>query len=453
MAIPRGQLDPAQRVLAAGLVSGARGCVQEKTSAAPGLLRRAGSLCLDLIDWSCRFRFALVLYALIPERMRKSIRRWLGRIARTSSLGINLVGYARGEFGVAEILRRYVHTLQGSTVPFTVRNFDVGIASRQGDHSLHDLLSEEFRYEVNLFCINADQMPLVREHWGDAVFAGRYNIGCWFWELEKFPARWHGAIDWMDEIWVTSPFVREAIAACTPKPVHIVPVSLSVNLPRSYSRSEYGLADGVFLCLYSFDFNSFASRKNAQGAIAAFGRAFADGRRNVRLVIKTINGERHPDALRRLTDAAAHDERIEVRDRFLDRNEMWGLLACCDCYVSLHRSEGLGLGMAECMLLGKPVVATAYSGNLAFMDAENSCLVRYALVPVEEGEYPAWEGQHWADPDIDQAAAYLRRLADDPAYARQVGEKAKASVRQRFSVTTSLAAVMDRLVDIRARQG
>ena len=92
---------------------------------------------------------------------------------------------------------------------------------------------------------------------------------------------------------------------------------------------------------------------------------------------------------------------------------MWALQASCDCYVSLHRSEGLGLGMAECMLLGKPVVATAYSGNLAFMDADNSCLVDYSLIPVREGEYPAWQDQHWAEPDIEQAAAYLRRLADD----------------------------------------
>jgi len=104
------------------------------------------------------------------------------------------------------------------------------------------------------------------------------------------------------------------------------------------------------------------------------------------------------------------------------------------------------------MLLGKPVVATAYSGNLAFMDADNSCLVGYSLVPVKEGEYPAWEGQHWAEPDIDQAAAYLQRLADDPAYARQVGEKAKASVGVSLSAEASLAAIAARLADIRSRQ-
>jgi glycosyltransferase involved in cell wall biosynthesis len=107
--------------------------------------------------------------------------------------------------------------------------------------------------------------------------------------------------------------------------------------------------------------------------------------------------------------------------------------------------------MAECMLLGKPVVATAYSGNLAFMDADNSCLVDYALVPVREGEYPAWQGQHWAEPDIDQAAAYLRRLAEEPAYARRIGDRAEASVRERLSASASSAAIAARLAAIRAR--
>jgi glycosyltransferase involved in cell wall biosynthesis len=466
LGIPESHFDPVHRALAARPADGAPDVGQndlkqpdlrhrdsarhdrtpEKRHSMPASLRRASSRCLNLIRWTCRSRFVLHAYAMIPERMRNSIRRRLERIAEKP--GINLVGYAHGEFGIGEILRRYAYTLQGSDVPFVVRNFDVGIASRQCDLSMRDFLSEECRYEVNLFCINADQLPMAREHLGDAVFAGHYNIGCWFWELEEFPEQWHGAIDLVDEIWVTSPFVRDAIAACTSKPVNIVPVALGVDLPRNYSRREFRLAEGAFLCLVSFDFNSFATRKNAEGAITAFRRAFAEGRSNVRLLIKTINGQRHPDELRRLTAVAAGDDRIEVRDGFLDRFGMWALQACCDCYVSLHRSEGFGLQMAECMLLGKPVVATGYSGNLAFMDANNSCLVSYSLVSVEEGEYPAWQGQHWAEPDIDQAAAYLKRLADEPAYARRIGEKAKASVRRRLSSEKSLAAMSARLVDI-----
>jgi glycosyltransferase involved in cell wall biosynthesis len=463
MGIPERHLEPARGALTALSVYDAQDASAAEWRPASGPARRAASLCLDVINWSYRFRPARRFYATIPEGTRNRVRRRLERIAgRPAAVvptsrpqvrtGINLVGYAYGEFGVAEVLRRFAHALHGGGVPFVVRNFDTGIASRQGDRSMQRFLSEHCRYDVNLFCINADMMPIARQQLGDAVFAGRYNIGCWFWELEKFPERWHGAIDLVDEIWVSSPFVRDAIASCTQKPVHIVPVALGVNLPERWSRSEFGLAEGVFLCLFSFDFNSFVVRKNADGTIAAFRRAFADGRRDVRLVIKTTNGERFPDALQNLIDAAAGDDRIEIRDGYLDRRGMWALQASCDCYVSLHRSEGLGLGMAECMLLGKPVVATAYSGNLAFMDADNSCLVDYSLIPVEEGEYPAWQGQHWAEPDIDQAAAYLRRLADDPVYARQIGDNAKASVSQRLSAAASLAAVTARLAQIRSQR-
>lgn len=461
MAIPQRHLDAARSTMAAPEADEVHDSAVEQWASGAGPLRRAASACLDAINWSCHYRPVLRFYALIPASARNRVRRRLERIAgRPAAVavgqgqpGINLVGYAHGEFGVAEVLRRYAHALHGGAVPFVVRNFDTGVASRQRDRSMQRFLAEECRYDVNLFCINADQMPVAREQLGDAVFGGRYNIGCWFWELEKFPAQWHGALDLVDEIWVAAPFVRDAIAACTDKPVHVVPIALRADLPARHSRSQFGLAEGVFLCLFSFDFNSFVVRKNAEGVIAAFRRAFDDDRRDVRLVIKTTNGGRFPELLQQLVDSAADDDRIEVRDGFLDRRGMWALQACCDCYVSLHRSEGLGLGMAECMLLGKPVVATAYSGNLAFMDADNSCLVDYALIAVNEGEYPDWQGQHWAEPDLDQAAAYLRRLADDPVYARQIGENARASVSQRLSTAASLAAVKARLAAIGPSRG
>ncbi|MEO7934889.1 MAG: glycosyltransferase [Dokdonella sp.] len=463
MGIPQRHLDSLHRALEVSHVEAARNSAIEPVSPAPGLLHRAASLSLDVINWSCRFRLALYFYAAIPERTRSRVRSQLERIAarsgadapvsiRHNETGINLVGYAHGEFGVAEILRRHAYALQGGGVPFVVIDFDTGVASRQDDRSMQRYLSQKCRYSVNVFCINADQMLIAHRQLGDEVFAGRYNIGCWFWELEKFPDQWQDAIEIVDEIWVTSPFVRNAIAACTDKPVHIVPVALGVDLPEQFSRSQFGLSEGVFLCLFSFDFNSFFTRKNPEGAIAAFRKAFADGRRDVRLLIKTSNGKRFPEALKYLVDVAAEDDRIEVRDGFLDRSEMWALQACCDCYLSLHRSEGLGLGMAECMLLGKPVVATAYSGNLAFMDVKNSCLVDYSLIPVKEGEYPAWQDQHWAEPDLDQAAAYLIRLADEPAYERQIGQAAKASVVQQLSPAASVAAMTARLTEIRAQR-
>jgi glycosyltransferase involved in cell wall biosynthesis len=306
------------------------------------------------------------------------------------------------------------------------------------------------RQDITLFCVNADQMPVVHEHFGPSAFAGRYNIGCWFWELERFPSRWHGAFDLVDEIWVLSDFVRNAITACTDKPVHVMPLALHSPQPAPLSRQALALPDDAFIVLASFDFNSWMTRKNPQAAIAAFRAAFPPERRDVRLLLKTINGQRLPAALRALHDAAADDDRIEVRDGFLDRAGMWALQAACDVYLSLHRSEGFGLGLAECMALARPVVATAYSGNLQFMDADNSGLVPYRLVPLAEGDYPDWRDQHWAEPDIAAAAALLRRLADDPAEARRLGAAARDSFARRFDTAVSAAAIRTRLGQIRA---
>lgn len=432
-----------------------------------GVMPRLSAASLALIDWSCRQRWALTLYRRIPARWRHRLRRGLERAAfvpaapgapsapppvaaPSASDGLNLVGYARGEFGVAEVLRNFAAVLRDAGLPFSVRNVEIGVASRQNDRRLDADLDDTLPQDVTLFCINADQMPVVHEHLGASAFAGRYTIGCWFWELERFPSRWHGAFALVDEIWVLSDFVRDAIAACTDKPVHVMPLALQLPPQPALPRHALGLPDDAFVVLSSFDFNSWMTRKNPQAAIAAFRAAFPPMRRDVRLLIKTINGERQPSALRTLREAAAGDDRIEIRDGFLDREGMWALQAACDAYLSLHRSEGFGLGLAECMALGRPVVATAYSGNLQFMDAGNSALVPYRLVPVAEGDYPDWHGQHWADPDVQAAAALLRRLADDPAEASRLGRNARESLLRRFSAEAGAAAIRARLAQIRA---
>lgn len=433
---------------------------------AAGAWPRLSAWSLALIDWSCRQRWALAAYRRVPARWRHRLRRALERqafvpavpAARTTAApvappsaadGINLIGYARGEFGVAEILRNYAGVLQRAGVPFTVRNFEVGVASRQQDRRLDAFLADALPQDINLFCINADQMPVVREHLGAAAFAGRYNIGCWFWELERFPRRWAGSFDLVDEIWVLSGFVRDAVARCTDKPVKVIPLALQLPQAAAPSRAAFGLADDEFVVLTSFDFNSWVTRKNPLAALAAFRAAFPRERERVRLVVKSINGQRLPQALRIVAEAIGDDARIELRDGFLDRNGMWALQANCDAYISLHRAEGFGLGLAECMALGKPVVATAYSGNMEFMNNSNSCLVPYSLTPVGEGEYPDWRGQHWAEPDVAAAAAHLRRLAAEPAWARRIGETAQQTLQRDFGVAASVAAVRTRLQQIR----
>jgi glycosyltransferase involved in cell wall biosynthesis len=207
-----------------------------------------------------------------------------------------------------------------------------------------------------------------------------------------------------------------------------------------------------FVVLFSYDFNSFAARKNPEATIAAFRQAFADGAKGVQLLVKSTNGGRFPDKLAALQQSVADDPRIEVRDGFLSREEMFGLQNTIDCYVSLHRSEGFGLGMAECMYLGKPVIATAYSGNLDFMDCDNSLLVDYKMIPLRDGDYPYWQGQRWADADVAHAARWMRQVYEEREFARRIGAAAAASIRRTNSKAVCGDAVVARLQEIARRR-
>jgi len=240
--------------------------------------------------------------------------------------------------------------------------------------------------------------------------------------------------------------VGDVVRRVTDKPVIKIPHAITVKLARSYQRGEFSLPENTFLFLFNFDFSSFVSRKNPWGAIEAFRRAFSSGEQDVGLVIKCYDGHRHPETMARLERLADEDPRILIVDRHLSREQMYGLQSLCDAYVSLHRAEGLGLGMAECMALGKPVIGTAYSGNLEFMNRENSCLVDYSLIPVKPGDYIYYEGGWmWADPDLDDAARYMRKLVNDPEYRQRIASRAAADIAAHYSQEVMGRAISKRL--------
>jgi len=387
-----------------------------------------------------------------PPKGRREPARAAASSVGSGMPGVNMIGYARGEFGVAENVRSCARALDSVDYPFLIRNFEVGVASRLLDQSMERHFSETLRYDASVFFINADQMPVARKSLGPAAFEGRYNIGYWLWELEHFPHAWDSSFDLVDEVWVPTEFVRSAIAANSRKTVLKMPKAVEFSPPTGMDRSHFGLASDAFVFLFSYDFNGYAARKNPEAVLAAFRRAFADGKHNVRLLLKSINGERFPEKLAQLSGDITGDPRIELRDGFLSRQEMFGLQNSIDCYVSLHRSEGFGLGLAECMYLGKPVMATAYSGNLEFMTSQNSCLVDYRMVPVREGEYPYWQEQRWADADVDVAAEAMRRMLEEREWASTLAARGAADIRRNLSRRTCADAMVSRLAAIRRQR-
>ena len=208
-----------------------------------------------------------------------------------------------------------------------------------------------------------------------------------------------------------------------------------------------------FKFLFSFDFHSYIERKNPAALIEAFRLAFPVERSDVRLIIKSINGEVFRRQYYDLLSSAAGDQRIIVSDGFLSRQQMLQLVSGADAYVSLHRSEGFGLGLAESMYLGKAVIGTGYSGNLEFMKPDNSCLVGFSMTRLKKGDYVYGEGQYWADASIEDAARYMRRLVDEPDYKVALGHRAAEYMRSHHSHTRSSEVAVQRLQQIQRELG
>jgi glycosyltransferase involved in cell wall biosynthesis len=353
--------------------------------------------------------------------------------ALEAPLQANVIGYFKGEFGVAETARSLVRAARARDIEIAPVNVDARSTARELDMRLADEFVRSSGHPISIFCVNADQIETVMSLVDTGLVAERYVIGYWAWELPHFPPAWHSAVDLVDEIWVPSSFVASSLASATKKVIRVVPVPVDAEPSRRYLRAEFELPTDRFVFLFSFDFRSFASRKNPEAVIEAFRKAFPGGKESVLLVIKTTNGAAMPRRLDDLIRSVSHDHRIVVQDGFMTRDEMFGLESVVDSYVSLHRSEGYGLGLAESMSLGKPVIATGWSGNMEFMDASTSLLVGYRPVPVKQGEYPHAEGQVWADPDIDQAAYFMRRLVDDRELRAGLGHRAKEHMANSFS--------------------
>lgn len=415
------------------------------------------------------------IYQLLPARWRRGVNLVLARRAaralmfpRTSAWrrdpgaarvewvepdislpGVNIFGYMRGEFGLGESARAYARAMIEEGIPVALNDVDLDLPHSSNDDSLDIYLSKEAPHPVSIVFVNPDYLGGALSKMRKTLPEGGRLIACWFWELETLPVSWLPSIHLVDEFIVSSRFIESALRKATDKPITFAPQPLMPPIGAGLVRQDFGLPKNSFVFLCSFDFNSWIERKNPFAVIEAFKQAFPPSEEGVCLLIKTSNGFRNPDGLTRLLCAVKDDPRIVVRDDVITRYQLHDLQRCCDAYVSLHRAEGFGLGLAECMALGKPVIGTAWSGNLDFMDRQNSCLVDCALVPVEDGQYDGAEGAVWAAPNVTQAAAAMRGLVDDPGRAEEMGRSAARTIRTLLAPDLAAKRILARLVELR----
>lgn len=362
----------------------------------------------------------------------------------TSSLGINFVGHVSGEYGLGEGARGTLRGLESVGIPFTINDIKVDWHRNLDDSYTN--VSQNIQYPINLIHINPGDGMI--EGLGSEYFKGRYNIGYWAWELPILPRVWDYAFDLFDEIWTYSNYTAETIARQSPIPVLKLPPSIALP-STSVDRKALGLPQGKFVFLFMFDFHSTLARKNTLGTIEAFKQAFPQSNNeDVLLVIKSSNGHFHPQQREQLKEQAEDWPSIRLIDGHLKKEELYGLVKSCDCYVSLHRAEGFGLTMAEAMYYGKPVIATAYSSNMEFMNVGNSFPVKYDLVTLAENYGPYSQGNVWAEPDIDHAASLMQYVFQNYQEAQQVGAKAAQDIKSLLSPQAVGNKIRNRLEQI-----
>ncbi len=337
--------------------------------------------------------------------------------------GVNLIGYARGQLGIGEDVRMAALAMQAAGIPFSVYNVEPGCEVCQGDDSVASLIADRLPYAINLLCTTGMETARLAAVEGSALFDGRRTIGYWPWELPEWPDEWHHAYELVDEVWASSRYTYEAFAKSSPKPVRHMPMAVSVAATAGLCRRDFGLPDGRFLYVFSFDFLSSFSRKNPQACVQAFKEAFPLSGEPVGLVIKTMRATLRNPVWQALLEEARADRRITIINETLSRGAVLDLYRACDAFVSLHRAEGFGRGIAEAMLLGKPVIVTGFSGNMDFTTPGTAALVDHRLRPLAPQEYPFAEGQLWAEPDVTHAAWWMRRMIEDGRLRQRLAEQ------------------------------
>ncbi|MEH6676876.1 glycosyltransferase family 4 protein [Phenylobacterium sp.] len=360
-----------------------------------------------------------------------------------------VVGHPFAPIGMGEHLRSTVRALRA--VGLKPQLIDVYGLDRGRDPDLERAFGADVTRSLspalNLFCVNANELDEVMARVDRTGFSSARNIIFPAWELSDYPAVWAEKLAAFDGIWAPSRFVQDALARATGRPVACVPLAVEMKLSAFLGRRWFDIPEHAFVVMFAFDFSSYAARKNPMAVLEAF-EALAARRPDAPLhaVIKCKGGD-PTDPARKALEAriAALGGRAQMISRELSDNEVKNLFRCVDVFVSLHRSEGFGRGMAEAMALGTPVVATGWSGNMDFMDADTAWLVDHQMIPLEAGQYLHGEGQLWAEPDVVQASQLIERVMSEPRIARATADRARRRIRTQLSPRSVGLAAADHL--------
>ena len=401
------------------------------------------------------YQYREILIKLLPKQLREKLKKRYHKSIRHIEIkkgnmsdfekGVNLIGFIKAEFGLGHGCRLLAAALEQAGISWLAIDYDKMPHFRYGDKTWIHKIEEKPRNNTNIFHVNPDVLYHINMYLPDEIWTVPYNIGFFLWELSELPQDWIRSIELFDEIWAPSGFIVDTFKKYTDKPVIKIPYGININDCAAYDRTYFGLQENIFLFLVMFDINSTMERKNPMGAVNAFIEAFSGKFEQVGIVIKINSFAGSDEEVQKLKEPLEGYQNVYFIEKILDRDEVNGLINSADSFVSLHRSEGFGLVIAEAMYLGKPVIATNYSANIDFMNVENSCPVDYTMTKITKDSGPYKKGSEWADPDIGQAAFYMQKLVNDREYYENISQKAALFIKENLSIQKSANIAMERL--------
>ncbi len=364
------------------------------------------------------------------------------------SHGVNIFGFLDSESGVGEAARTLTRAVIQKGIPHALLN-SPRCPHRRKENEFLKKFSTKNPYAVNIIVFYGDVFASELRAFGEKKFRDKYNIAYWAWELSSLPASWTALLGSVDEVWTPSSFSAKAIREAKKDiPITIIPHAITMK-KCPYPRKRFGVPDDMFLFLFTFDFYSIFERKNPLAIVRAFKNAFCQDE-PVGLVIKSSNHTIDLENFAKLQKESEKHNIFLLKDSF-SRDEVSSLMNVCDAYVSLHRSEGFGLTIAESMMLGKPVIATNYSGNIDFLNEENGFPIPYTLIPLEKDYGPYKKGNVWASPNEEKAAEAMRMIYNHQEIARRKGGRARNDIITKLSSVAVAEAIAHRLAHIKLK--
>ncbi len=366
---------------------------------------------------------------------------------------ITFIGHPWAPIGMGEQMRSHIAALSALHLHHGV--FDIFRYAARTD-TAHDSIigtreTRELPGGIRIFHVNGDEVgPIFAAFEArGGVLADGYNIVVPAWELPTYPTVYAKDLKRFDEVWALSHFIKASLKA-SGIDSHWIGQAVEPLAGPTLPRRHFGIRESAFVLLNFFDLSSFASRKNPEAVLALFDRIrAADPYADVQLVLKAKQGERDAeDWAREWSASHGAAGRIHIIATPLDTLGIRSLISCCDCFVSLHRAEGFGRGLGEAMALGRLALGTDWSGNTDFLNDRNGLAVHHGMTSLREGDYPHWQGQRWAEPDVDHAFQLLSPILTDPKRSQALARRGQIDVLASHGNRAVGLRILDRLEQI-----